>query len=78
MARFKPKGVNVVNKNIASAIDPAVASDADGDGVLDLDPGKAQMTLTDLVILDHQLRDHGSSLADLLRILAHTSSGIRL
>lgn len=59
-------------------IDPTVASDVDGDGVLDLDPAKAEMTMLDLVVLDHKLRDHGSSLADILRILASTSSGIRV
>lgn len=59
-------------------IDPTVATDIDGDGILDLDPVKAQQTITDLVILDHKLRDEGSSLADILRILAHTSSGIRV
>lgn len=58
-------------------IDPTVASDVDGDGILDLDPDKAQMTITDLVILDHKLRDEGSSVADLLRTLAHTARGIR-
>lgn len=59
-------------------IDPTVASDIDGDGKLDLDPAKAEMTITDLVILDHQLRDEGSSVASLLRTLAHTAQGIRV
>jgi len=63
---------------VPKSVNPAVASDVDQDGVLDLDPVKAQMTITDLVILDHQLRDEGSSLADILRILAYTSQGIRV
>lgn len=78
MARFKPKGVKTMAKNEVTAIDPTVASDVDGDGKLDLDPAKAEMTITDLVILDHQLRDHGSSLADILRALASTAAGIRI
>ena len=65
-------------KNEVQAIDPAVASDVDGDGKLDLDPAKAEQTITDLVILDHRLRDEGSSLAQILTILAHTSQGIRV
>ena len=68
----------VVDETGKDLIDPAIASDVDGDGVLDLDPAKAQQTIADLVILDHRLRDECSSLADLLRILAHTSSGIRV
>lgn len=67
-----------MNEQTPAKIDPTVASDVDGDGILDLDPAKAQQTITDLVILDHQLRDEGSSLADILRILAHTSQGIRV
>lgn len=65
-------------KSEAKIIDPTVAQDVDGDGVLDLDPLKAQITITDLVILDHELRDHGSSVADLLRNVAHTARGIRV
>ena len=71
--RSKPKVENEVVK-----IDPAVASDVDGDGKLDLNPEKAEMTITDLVLLDHRLRDEGSSLAQILTILAHTSQGIRV
>ena len=67
MAEKTPKVVN-----------PEVAQDIDGDGILDLDPAKAQETMIDLVILDHELRDQGSSVADLLRTLAHTARGIRV
>lgn len=59
-------------------IDPAVASDIDGDGKLDLDPDKTQETMVDLVVLDHALRDHGSSVADLLRFVASSARGIKL
>lgn len=42
-----------------------------------VDPAKAEETLTELVILDHKLRDHGSSLASLLSSFARSSAGIR-
>lgn len=59
-------------------IDPTVARDDDQDGVLELDATKAQQTMVDLVLLDHRLRDEGSSLAEILKTLAHTSQGIRV
>lgn len=74
----KPTGVKPMEKNEQTPVDPTVAQDIDGDGNLDLDPTKAQMTMVDLVLLDHRLRDEGSSLAEILRILAHTSQGIRV
>lgn len=43
-----------------------------------LDPAKVSETLHSLVVLDHQLRDHGVSLAELLTDLARTRHGIRL
>ena len=54
------------------------ALDADKDGLIDLDPEQAHMTMIDLVVLDHQLRDAGSSLATLLRAYARSSAGLRL
>lgn len=80
-------GVAIMEKSAVEAaalesgpvvIDPTVARDDDGDGELELDPRKAQTTMVDLVLLDHRLRDEGSSLAEILRILAHTSQGIRI
>lgn len=59
-------------------IDPEVASDVDGDGVLDINPDKAHETMFDLVTLDHALRDHGLSVAALLRTVADKSFGIRV
>lgn len=59
-------------------IDPAVAEDVDMDGRLDLNPLKAEQTVADLVILDHRLRDEGSSIAELLKAVARTSAGIHL
>jgi len=61
-------------------IEPATedkALDADQDGLIDLDPAKVQATMIDLVQLDHDLRDQGTTLALLLRNYARTSAGIR-
>ena len=71
------KDDTISTEETTGAIDPAIASDVDGDGLLDLDPAKAQATLADLVIIDHNLRDHGSSLADVLRHVAWSAKGIR-
>jgi len=54
-----------------------VASDQDGDGILDLDPKAAEMTIADLVILDHKLRDQGSSVLELMRFVAGSAFGIK-
>lgn len=62
----------------AKKIDPTVATDTDGDGILDLNPDKVQMTMLDLVTLDHELRDHGTCVADLLRHVASTARGVRV
>ncbi len=58
------------------ALDPAL--DQDQDGLVDIDPAKAQATMVDLVTLDHELRDHGLSLGLLLRSYARSSAGVRL
>lgn len=65
-------------KDEPAKIDPAIASDVDGDGKLDLNPEATEVTLLDLVTLDHALRDHGSSVADLLRHVASAAQGIKL
>lgn len=78
MALRKPRWRKQMKDELPEVVDPTVAQDIDGDGSLDLDPTKAQMTMVDLVLLDHRLRDEGSSLAEILRILAHTSQGIRV
>lgn len=78
MAARRNRRKPVTEPTSTAPIDPAIASDIDGDGILDLDPAKAQETMIDLVVLDHQLRAEGSSLASILRILAHTSQGIRV
>ncbi len=62
----------------ATPIDPAIASDVDGDGKLDLNPEKVEQTMLDLVTLDHALRDHGTSVADLVRHVAASVRGINL
>lgn len=61
-----------------SALGGAVAADVDGDGKLDLDPAKVEQTLADLVTLDHELRDHGLSVAALLKAFADKSFGVRV
>lgn len=55
-----------------------IAEDIDRDGKLDLNPEKAEQTLIDLVLLDHALRDEGSSLAEVLRTYVRSNLGIRL
>lgn len=55
-----------------------VASDVDKDGKLELNPDKVQETLTDLVLLDHALRDHGLTVADLLRHVAASARGVNV
>lgn len=62
----------------ATPVDPTVAEDVDGDGKLNLDPAKTEQTLTDLVILDHALRDHGLTVADLLRHVASSARGVQV
>lgn len=67
-------------QNASGKIDPQTddkALDADQDGIVDIDPAKAQETMIGLVTLDHELRDHGSSLTTLLRSYARSSAGIR-
>lgn len=63
---------------MGKTINRKVATDVDGDRKLDLDPGKVEQTLADLVLLDHALRDEGSSLASVLRQVAAATQGIRI
>jgi hypothetical protein len=73
----KGKAMTKEETSEVKTIDPAIASDVDGDGMLDFDPAKVQTTMVELVTLDHNLRAEGSSLADLLRHIAWTVKGIR-
>ncbi len=68
-------------QNAEGKVDPATedaALDVDHDGMIDIDPAKAQLTMTELVLLDHELRDHSLSLGLLLRAYAKSSAGIVL
>lgn len=63
---------------VEAAIGNAIVADIDGDGTLEINPDKAQETLVELVTLDHELRDHGLSVADLLKAVADKTFGIRV
>lgn len=63
-------------KGVEQELATEQATDIDGDGKIDLDPDKVEATLGDLVKLDHALRDHGLTVADLLKHVAASSRGI--
>lgn len=54
----------------------AVTRDADGNGLIDADAAQVEALILDLAPLDAALREHGSSVAELLRHVARTALGV--
>lgn len=72
----KPKRTRNPSHKPKVARSPVI--DADHDGLPDINPAAAELLLLDLVPLDTALREHGSSVASLLRFVAKNSLGVEV